>query len=50
MGGQLCLLGGGLRLFDQAGSEQRWVLKDVVAYKTGFVELSYEIDSAAPSP
>lgn len=34
-------LGGGLRLFGSSGSEQRWQLTDVVAYKTGFVELSY---------
>jgi dihydrofolate reductase len=35
------LLGGGLRLFGQSGDEHRWRLKDVVAYKTGFVELRY---------
>ena len=35
------LLGEGLRLFDGALAEQRWNLKDVVAYKNGFVELSY---------
>jgi len=28
------------------GTERRWRLTDVVAYRTGFVELSYEIDSA----
>ena len=39
------MLGDGLRLFDAVGTEQRWRLKDVVAYKTGFVELSYEIES-----
>ena len=39
------MLGDGLRLFDADSSEQRWHLKDVVAYKTGFVELSYEIES-----
>lgn len=33
------LLGDGLRLFGNSGSEQRWRLKDVVAYKNGFVEL-----------
>lgn len=38
-------LGDGLRLFGTAGLEQRWQLKDVVAYKNGFVELSYEIAS-----
>src|SRR5258708_31240559 len=35
------LLGEGLRLFDGALAEQRWGLKNVVAYKNGFVELSY---------
>jgi dihydrofolate reductase len=35
------LLGDGLHLFGNSGSEQRWHLKDVVAYKNGFVELSY---------
>ena len=35
------LLGGGLHLFGDSGSEQQWHLKDVVAYKNGFVELSY---------
>ena len=35
------LLGDGLRLFGDASTEQRWRLKDVVAYKTGFVELLY---------
>ena len=35
------LLGGGLRLFGDSTTEQRWNLKDVVAYKNGFVELSY---------
>ena len=39
------MLGDGLRLFGVASTEQRWHLKDVVAYKTGFVELSYEIES-----
>lgn len=34
-------LGDGLRLFDNSSPEQRWQLKDVVAYKTGFVELWY---------
>jgi len=36
------LLGEGVRLFDDAGPETRWRLKDVVAYKTGFVELLYD--------
>lgn len=35
------LLGEGLSLFGDAGTETRWRLKDVVAYKTGFVELVY---------
>lgn len=35
------LLGDGLRLFAGRQMEQRWNLKNVVAYKNGFVELSY---------
>jgi dihydrofolate reductase len=35
------LLGGGLRLFGDSLTEKRWDLKNVVAYKNGFVELSY---------
>jgi len=35
------LLGDGLRLFNGSLAEQRWDLKNVVAYKNGFVELSY---------
>jgi len=35
------LLGEGLRLFDGSLTEKRWNLKKVVAYKNGFVELSY---------
>ena len=35
------LLGEGLRLFGDSGTEQKWHLKNVVAYKNGFVELSY---------
>ncbi len=34
-------LGDGLRLFANSSTEKRWRLKDVVAYKTGFVELLY---------
>lgn len=34
-------LGDGLRLFAGSLQEQRWDLKNVVAYKNGFVELSY---------
>ena len=36
------LLGEGLRLFSGSPAEERWNLKNVVAYKNGFVELSYE--------
>ena len=35
------LLGEGLRLFGVFLTEQRWNLKNVVAYKNAFVELSY---------
>ena len=35
------LLGDGLRLFGASLAEKRWDLKNVVAYKNGFVELSY---------
>jgi len=35
------LLGEGLRLFGGSPTEDRWKLKNVVAYKNGFVELSY---------
>ena len=35
------LLGDGLRLFGGSLTEQRWDLKNVVAYRNGFVELSY---------
>ena len=35
------LLGDGLRLFSGSQTEERWNLKDVVAYKNGFVELTY---------
>jgi dihydrofolate reductase len=35
------LLGDGLRLFGNSSTETRWRLKDVVAYKTGVVELLY---------
>jgi dihydrofolate reductase len=38
------LLGNGLSLFGTAGDESRWRLKDVVPYKTGFVELVYRSD------
>ena len=35
------LLGDGLRLFGRSPTEERWNLKNVAAYKNGFVELSY---------
>jgi dihydrofolate reductase len=35
------LLGDGLRLFGGSPTETSWDLKDVVAYKNGFVELTY---------
>jgi dihydrofolate reductase len=35
------LLGDGLRLFGGSLAEEKWNLKDVVAYKNGFVELLY---------
>lgn len=40
------LLGEGLRLFDGSLAEERWNLKNVVAYKNGFVELLYSAHSA----
>jgi dihydrofolate reductase len=49
------LLGDGLRLFGGSPAEERWDLKNVVAYKNGFVELSYsassqsELDSRNPA-
>ena len=39
------LLGDGLRLFGGSLTEERWELKNVVAYKNGFVELSYAASS-----
>jgi len=39
------ILGDGLRLFGDSGIEQKWHLKNVVAYKNGFVELSYRRQS-----
>jgi len=44
------LLGDGLRLFDNAGIESRWHLKDVIAYKTGMVELLYRSQSTRIQP
>lgn len=37
------LLGDGLRLFDNLDEEKRWSLKNVIAYKTGVVELLYRL-------
>ena len=44
------LLGDGLRLFDDSYTEQRLCLKNVVAYKTGLVELSYQLQSSPSKP
>ena len=41
------LLGDGLRLFGEFAPETHWRLKNVVAYKTGYVELVYGRASAA---
>jgi len=40
------ILGDGVRLFGGMLTEQRWDLKNVVAYKNGFVELSYAASTA----
>jgi len=40
------LLGDGLRLFGGSVTERRWDLKNVVAYKNGFVELLYSASAA----
>jgi len=40
------LLSDGLRLFDGPLAESKWDLKDVVAYRNGFVELTYSAPSA----
>jgi len=40
------LLGEGLRLFGGSLPEERWNLKNAVAYKNGFVELSYSAAAA----
>jgi dihydrofolate reductase len=39
------LLGEGLRLFDNSSTEERLQVKNVVAYKTGVVELLYRLPS-----
>jgi len=44
------ILGDGLHLFGDSGTEQKWHLKDVVAYKNGYVELSYRRQSTESSP
>jgi dihydrofolate reductase len=41
------LLGDGLRLFGNSSAETRWRLKNVVAYKTGIVELLYRRESSS---
>jgi len=41
------LLGEGLRLFGGLLKEKKWNLKNVVAYKNGFVELSYSASSTS---
>ena len=40
------LLGEGLRLFGGSLTEEKWNLKNVAAYKNGFVELSYSAPTA----
>ncbi len=40
------LLGDGLRLFDGPLTEERWNLKNMAAYRNGFVELSYSASTA----
>lgn len=40
------LLGEGLRLFAGSMPEEKWDLKNVIAYKNGFVELSYSAAAA----
>jgi dihydrofolate reductase len=35
------ILGGGLRLFGEDGVETRWMLKDLVGYRNGFVSMVY---------
>ena len=40
------LLGDGLRLFGGSPAKERWNLKNVTAYKNGFVELSYSAAAA----
>ena len=44
------ILGEGLPFFDHIGDEQELHLKDVTAYKTGMVELWYELKPGEPIP
>ncbi len=44
------LLGDGLRLFGHSSTERRWRLKDVIAFKTGIVELAYGRETSSCSP
>lgn len=44
------LLGDGLRLFENSDAEQRWHLKNVVAYRNGIVELLYGKGSTNSQP
>jgi dihydrofolate reductase len=39
-------LGAGLHLFGDSATEQKWHLKNVVAYKNGYVDLSYSRQSS----
>ena len=39
------VLGDGLHLFGDSGTEQKWHLNNVVGYRNGFVELSYRRQS-----
>jgi dihydrofolate reductase len=41
------LLGDGLRLFGSSPKDERWDLKNVVAYKNGFVGLTYAASSTS---
>ncbi len=44
------LLGEGLRLFENSDIETKWNLKNVIAYKTGVVELLYRRQSTSAHP
>jgi dihydrofolate reductase len=41
------LLGDGIRMFGDSPAEPRWALKNVVAYKNGFVELTYSAPASS---